>query len=92
MNVYPSDEYISDEDLFQDMEEHLYNPLPSDLVERDWLEPLEIEPSWMELPEMERGWLDLPEIERDWLNTPDMPEHDHEEHNLQQIHDIDFDI
>ena len=45
MNTYPSDEYRSDEDLFQDMEEQLYNPLPSGSVEQDWLD----------LPEMEQG-------------------------------------
>lgn len=92
MNTFPSNGYISDDDLFQDMEEQLYNPLPSGSVERDWLELPEIEPNWMDLPEMERGWLDLPEIEHDWLNAPDTLEHDHGEQNLHQTHDIDFDI
>ena len=92
MNTYPSDEYLSDEDLFRDMEERLYNPLPSDSVEREWLELPEIEPGWMELPDMERGWLEPPEIEHDWLDTPDTLEHDQGEHNLHQIHDIDIDL
>jgi hypothetical protein len=66
------DDYTFDNDLLQDMEEQLYNPLPDGLMERDWLELPEIERDWLELPEIERDWLELPTIERDWLNFPEI--------------------
>ncbi len=92
MNTYPSDEYRSDDDLFQDMEEQLYNPLPSGFVERDWLELPEMEQSWLDLPEMARDWLELPEIEQRWLNEPNTLEQNIVERTLGNTPDFDFDI
>lgn len=92
MNTYPSDEYMSDDELFQDMEEQLYNPLPDGFVEQGWLDLPEMEQSWFDLPEIERNWLDLSEVEQDWLNTPTMPERDHAEQTLDGTLDFDRDI
>ncbi len=92
MNTYPSDEYLSDDGLFQDMEEQLYNPLPDGFVERDWLDLPEMEQSWFDLPQIERNWLDLPEVEQNWLDTPTAIEHDHVEQTLDGTLDFDRDI
>ncbi len=61
---------MSDDDVLQDMEQQLYNPLPDGFVEQDWLELPAIERDWLELPAIERDWLDLPAIERDWEVSP----------------------
>lgn len=92
MNTYSSDEYISDDELFRDMEEHLYDPLPDGFVEREWLDLPEMEQNWLDLPEIERNWLDLPEVEQDWLNMPTTIEQDHMEQTLNDTLDVDRDI
>ncbi len=86
------DDYLSDNDLLQDMEEQLYNPLPDGLVEQGWLDLPEIERDWLELPTIERDWLNLPVVEQEWLDTPTMPEQDRMEPTLSDTFDVDLDI
>ncbi len=59
MNAFPTNEFPSDDALFEDMERHVYEPLPSDVVAAEWLE----------LPTIEQDWLDLPTIEHEWMET-----------------------
>ncbi len=86
------DASMSDDDVLQDMEEQLYNPLPDGLVEQDWLDLPAIERDWLELPVIERDWLDLPAVEQEWLDMPALPEQDRVEQTLSDTLDFDLDI
>ena len=92
MAMYPFDASIPDDDVFQDMEERLYNPLPDGLIERDWLTLPDIERDWLTLPDIERDWLNLPTIEQDWLGTPEIQEQKSIERAHNDTHDIDFEM
>ena len=65
MNILPSNEFASDDALFEDMERHLYEPLPSDLIATDWMELPQIEPEWLNLPTIEQEWLEMPSLEQE---------------------------
>jgi hypothetical protein len=86
------DDYMSDSDLLQSMEEQLYNPLPNGLVEQDWLDLPEIERDWLELPTIERNWLELPEIERDWEPSFSLNDAEREQPSLMPEDSPDFDL
>ena len=92
MAMYPFDSAMPDDNLLQDMEEHLYNPLPDGLMEQDWLNLPAMERDWLNLPEIERDWLNLPEIEQAWLDIPDTHEQESLEHVHNDTHDFDLEM